>query len=145
MTIGGAYVVLQRRAAFTHAERRVEQLNVRVAITALAELTPDGVLARFDPEATVPGAWCASFAGRAGKGAEAPVHPALIVPNQILHGLAGVNDGIVPTASMGWGERLGTLEADHGRQIGVHVTPSSLYDSKAFFADVCDRLRERGL
>ena len=31
MTIGSAYVVLQRRAAFTHAERRVEQLNVRVA------------------------------------------------------------------------------------------------------------------
>ena len=31
VTIGGAYVVLQRRAAFTHAERRVEQLNVRVA------------------------------------------------------------------------------------------------------------------
>ena len=31
VTIGGFYVVLQRRASFTHAERRVEQLNVRVA------------------------------------------------------------------------------------------------------------------
>ena len=29
--LGSAYVVLQRRAAFTYAERRVEQLNVRVA------------------------------------------------------------------------------------------------------------------
>lgn len=112
---------------------------------ALAELTPEGVEARFDPDATLPGAWCASYAGRAGKGTEAPIHPGLVVPNRILYRLAGVNDGIVPTASMGWGERLGVLEADHGRQIGVQVTPSELYDSKAFFERLCERLRERGL
>ena len=111
---------------------------------ALAELTPEAVMARFPDEGLIPGAWCASFASRAGKGATAPMYPPLVVPNRILYGLAGPNDGIVPTASMWWGERLGLLEADHARQIGLRLTPGA-FDSKAFFEGICERLRERGL
>ena len=112
---------------------------------ALAELTPDAVAARFRPEETVEGVWCASFAGRAGKGTDVPIYPPLVVPNRILYGLAGENDGIVPTASAAWGERLGTLDADHARQIGLRLTPATAYDSLRFFEDVCERLRARGL
>ncbi|MDT7857753.1 lipase [Rubrivirga sp. S365] len=111
---------------------------------ALAELTPDAVAAQFDPDETVDGAWCASFAGRAGRGTAVPVSPPLVVPNRILYGLAGVNDGIVPEASAAWGERLGTVEADHARQIGLGIGAAG-HDACAFFDRLCDRLRERGL
>ena len=112
---------------------------------ALAELTPEAVAERFDPEDTVPGAWCASFTGRAGKGAAAPVSPPLVVPNRILYGLAGVNDGIVPEASGVWGEHLGAVEADHARQVGLAWTSAGGFESCAFFEGVCGVLRERGL
>lgn len=125
------------RAAYVGAAPRTE--------VALAELAPEAVAERFDPEETVPGAWCASFAGRAGKGTGVPVSPPLVVPNRVLHGLAGVNDGIVPTASAWWGERLGTVDADHARQVGLRLPPAGGFDSRDFFAGVCDRLRERGL
>lgn len=125
------------RAAYEGAPPHAEE--------ALAELTPEGVLDRFDPKETVPGAWCASYAARAGRGTDVPIHPALVVPNRVLHGLAGVNDGIVPTESMGWGERLGVLDADHARQVGVKVTASAAYDSFAFFERHVEALRARGL
>lgn len=112
---------------------------------AVAELTPEAVRAAFPDEATVDGVWCASFDSRAGKGTDVPIYAPLIVPNRILHGLAGVNDGIVPQSSMGWGERLGTLDADHARQIGLRLTPTTEYDSMAFFEAHVERLRERGL
>ena len=112
---------------------------------SLAELTPDAVATRFDPDETVPDCWCASFASRAGQGTDVPMYPPLIVPNRLLYHRAGVNDGIVPTDSMGWGEPLGVLDADHARQIGMAWTPSSRYDSLAFFERHADRLRARGL
>lgn len=112
---------------------------------ALEELAPDAVRARFPTGETIPGAWCASYDSRAGKGTGTAVYPPLVVPNRILHALAGLNDGIVPTASMGWGEPLGTLDADHARQIGLRLTPSARFDSCAFYLAHCDRLRERGL
>ena len=112
---------------------------------AIAELVPDAVAARLDPERRIDGAWCASFAGRAGKGTDVPMYPPLVVPNRILYGLAGVNDGIVPTASMAWGEDLGVLDADHARQIGLRVPGTSGHDSVTFFLDLAARLRARGL
>jgi triacylglycerol lipase len=112
---------------------------------ALAGLTPDAVAARFPPDETIDDAWCASYVSRAGIGTRAPMHPALQVPHRVLHRLAGANDGIVPTASMAWGEPLGTVEADHARQVGITVTPSRLYRSTAFVAAHADRLRARGL
>jgi len=124
------------RAAYESAPPHAE--------AALAELTPEAVTARFDPDETIPGAWCASWCARAGKGTDVPMYPPLIVPNRILYGLAGLNDGIVPTASMPWGEALGTLDADHARQIGMKVSASA-YDSCAFFEAHCEALRARGL
>ncbi len=115
------------------------------AEAALAELVPEAARVAFPADETVPGAWCASYAGRAGKGTDAPMYPPLVVPNRILYGLAGVNDGIVPTESGWWGERLGTLDADHARQIGLRWTSAAAYDSCAFFERHCEALRERGL
>ena len=115
------------------------------AAEAIGELAPAAVASRFDAEATIDGAWCASFASRAGKGTDVPMYPPLVVPNRILYGLAGVNDGIVPTASMAWGECLGTLDADHARQIGLRVPGTGGHDSVTFFLDLAERLRARGL
>lgn len=112
---------------------------------ALAGLAPDAVAARFPPDEIVDGAWCASYDARAGIGTRAPMHPALQVPHRVLHRLAGDNDGIVPTASMAWAEPLGTVEADHARQVGIVVSPSRLYRSTAFVAAHAERLRARGL
>ncbi|WP_412068097.1 lipase family alpha/beta hydrolase [Rubrivirga sp. IMCC43871] len=123
------------RAAYESAPPHAE--------AALAELTERAVEALFSPDETIPGMWCASWAAHAGKGTDIPMYPPLVVPNRILHGLAGLNDGIVPTASMHWGERLGTLAADHARQIGLG--PSPTFDSLAFFVAHCDALRARGL
>ena len=114
------------------------------AAVALAELTPEGVAARF-PEATIPGVWCASFAARAGKGTTARMYPPLVLPNRILYALSGLNDGIVPTASAAWGEALGVLDADHARLVGLSLTPSALFESRTFYRSVCERLAARGL
>lgn len=114
------------------------------ALEALAELAPAAVAARFD-DATLPGVWCAHYASRAGRGTDIPMYPPLVVTNRILYRLAGLNDGIVPTASMAWGEPLGVIDADHARQIGMAVGPSRRFDSLRFFDGHCDRLRDRGL
>lgn len=125
------------RAAYETAPPEAEE--------AVAELAPEAVAARFDPGATIPGVWCASFTSRAGKGTDVPMYPPLVVPNRILYGLAGRNDGIVPTASMAWGEDLGCIDADHARQIGLKVPGTRGHDSKAFFLELAETLRTRGL
>ena len=125
------------RAAYESAPPRVTE--------ALVELTPEAVTDLLDPEETVLDTWCASWSGRAGKGTDVPMYPPLMVPNRILYRLQGINDGIVPTAGSWWGEHLGTIDADHARQIGMAVTGSRLYDSRAFFEAHAETLRERGL
>ena len=123
------------RAAYADAEPH--------AAAALAELTPASAALRFGAP-TVPGVWCASFAARAGQGATASVYPPLVVPNRILHRLAGLNDGIVPTASAVWGEPLGVLDADHARLVGLALRPSATFESRAFYLSVCERLAAKG-
>ena len=111
---------------------------------ALAELSPAAVCRGFAPAHPPPeGVWCASFAGRAGRGTPVPCSASLRLMNRLLYRLQGVNDGIVPTAGAWWGERLGTLDADHARQIGLGRARG--FDSLAFFAGVADTLRRRGL
>ncbi|MEM1056339.1 MAG: alpha/beta fold hydrolase [Bacteroidota bacterium] len=112
---------------------------------ALAELTRASVRERFPLDETIPNAWCASFTGRAGKGTETAITPTLALPNRILYAAEGVNDGIVPTAGGVWAEHLGTLEADHARQIGLKMLTGGTYDSREFFLSICHQLRERGL
>ena len=112
---------------------------------ALRELTRESVRARFPEGETIPGAWCASYVGRAGKGTDVPMTPTLALPNRIIYAAEGVNDGIVPTDGGWWGEQLGILDADHARQIGLKLLPGGAYDSREFFLSVCARLRHRGL
>ncbi len=112
---------------------------------ALAELTPETVAAAFPTDELVDGCWCASYSSRAGAGTPVSMYPPLVVTNRILHRLAGVNDGIVPTASMAWGDSLERLDADHARQIGMALTLSRHYSSLAFFEAHAERLRARGL
>ncbi len=114
------------------------------ALDAIAELTPEAVSARFGDE-TVPGVWCSSYDSAAGQGTRVPMYPPLLVPNRILYRLAGLNDGIVPTSAMSWGEPLGTLHADHARQIGLGPGAAARFDSRGFFRGHCDRLRDCGL
>ena len=125
--------------------RAAYELELPNTAPALAELSRESVRRLFPREETIPGAWCASFAGRAGKGTNTPIAPGLALPNRILHRAEGVNDGIVPTDGAWWGERLDLLEADHGRQIGLRLLPDSTFDSREFFLSICERFRERGL
>ena len=111
---------------------------------ALEELTPEYVAATFDPAHPVPeGVYCASYAARAGKGTDVPVFPPLVVPNRVLHRIAGENDGIVATASARWGEDLGTLDADHARLVGFR-TSNAGFDAGAFYLSIADHLRAKG-
>ena len=114
------------------------------ALDAIAELRPQAVRCRFGDE-TLPDAWCASYDSAAGQGTDVPMFPPLLVPNRILYRLAGLNDGIVPTSAMAWGEPLGRLHADHARQIGLGPGASARFDSCGFFEGHCGRLRDRGL
>ncbi|MEM8560418.1 MAG: lipase [Bacteroidota bacterium] len=112
----------------------------------LGELTPEAVLRRFDPERPLPSPiYCASVSSRAGKGAPVAIqYVPLMVPNQILYRLAGVNDGIVPTASMAWGDHLGTISADHAALVGMKLMPGGI-DAKAFYRSLVEHLAARGL
>jgi len=112
---------------------------------ALAGLTPETVAARFPSDEAVDGAWCGSYTSAAGGGTPATLHPGLVVPHRLLARLSGASDGIVPTASMAWGDVLGHVEADHARQVGIALWPSRLYRSTDFVAAHAERLRTRGL
>lgn len=112
---------------------------------ALWELSPAFVEETFNPAHPMPeGIFCGSYAGQAGKGTDVPIYPPLVVPNRLLYDLAGVNDGLVPTENARWGEDLGTLDADHAKQIGFRLAPGE-FDSKAFFLQVVRDLAARGL
>ena len=114
------------------------------ARAALEELTPDYLEATFNPAHPMPaGIYCASYAGQAGKGTDENMYPPLAVPNRILYRLSGLNDGLVAVESARWGLDLGTVEADHARQIGLRFAGSS-FDSKAFYPGIADHLRTQG-
>lgn len=60
----------------------------------------------------------------------------------------GENDGIVPTASMAWGENLGMIFADHFDEVGqiADGTPDGdPFDHRAFYLSEARRLRAAGL
>jgi pimeloyl-ACP methyl ester carboxylesterase len=59
----------------------------------------------------------------------------------------GDNDGFVPTASMVWGEHLGSVAADHLDEIGQLADPSfegDPFDHRAFYLAELDRLAAAG-
>jgi triacylglycerol lipase len=116
---------------------------------ALEELTPEyaaGVFAPAHPPEALraAGVYCASYAGRAGRGTPVLVSPPLAYTNRLLYRLDGVNDGLVAVESARWEHFLGTVDADHARQVGLRLAPSS-FDSRAFYLGVARHLRARGL
>jgi len=111
---------------------------------ALHELTPTFVCEQFNPHhPDAEGVYYGSWAGRAGKGTDTPISPALLLHNRILYAAEGINDGMVPTASARWGESLGTVEADHLRQVGMGL-PGRGFDSLGFFLRIARDLAARG-
>lgn len=110
---------------------------------ALSELTPEAVSTRFDTE-PIAGVFCASYSAAAGKGTDAPIHPALLLPNRILFGKEGKNDGMVSTESASWAESLDTLAVDHLRLQGFSWPGAPDFDSNDFFLSICRILHDRG-
>ncbi|HLT46955.1 MAG TPA: hypothetical protein VK002_06980 [Rubricoccaceae bacterium] len=116
---------------------------------ALAEMTPAAVAGVFEPAHPIApllaaGVYCASYAGQAGRGTDVGIYPPLALANRILYRLGGLNDGYVTVESARWGRFLGTVDADHARQIGLRLTPSA-FDSRAFYLAVAQHLRAQGL
>lgn len=68
------------------------------------------------------------------------LNPMLMPAHLYLSQKMGPNDGLVPVSSQVWGERLGTIEADHWAQIGWSVT----FDAPEFYARVAEELRKTG-
>lgn len=129
------------RAAYEMAPPNVRE--------ALEELTPEHAAAVFEPLHPVAplraeGIYCASYAGRAGKGTPVSVYPPLALANRILYDLDGVNDGLVTVESARWERFLGTVDADHARQVGLRITASA-FDARRFYLGIAQHLRAQGL
>jgi triacylglycerol lipase len=112
---------------------------------ALRELTPDYMEATFNPEVPDhPDVDYWSYGCQAGKGTDVPIAPIFRYLNQYLFEREGVNDGIVSVQSARWGEYQGTVDADHGRQVGISSGLASHFDSNAFYASIAQNLADEG-
>jgi len=115
------------------------------ALTAISELTPDYMATTFNPSVPDhPAVRYWSYAGQAGKGTNVPLDPFFYVLNTMVHKREGINDGYVPVDSAKWGTFLGTIDADHARQIGIASSLGGDFDANAFYADIVRRLVEEG-
>lgn len=124
------------RAAYEAEEPHTEQ--------ALREMTPAFVCEQFNPDLPDhPDVRYVSWAGRAGRGTDVPISPALYYANRVLYDAAGVNDGYVPVQSAQWGTFRGTVDADHARQAGLPLAAGD-FDTKAFFLRLVRDLAEQG-
>lgn len=85
-----------------------------------------------------------SYAGASGRGTETAINPLLTPLNLLLHTREGINDGYVSVKSAQWGTFLGTIEADHLREIGVQITPGGTFKAPAFFTEVVRHLSKEG-
>lgn len=104
------------------------------ALSAIGELTPDHVQEEFNPKVPDhPSVTYRSYAGRAGKGTSVPINPLLVLYNTTLYDKEGVNDGFVSIESARWGEFKGTLDADHGVQVGLKRTPGASFEPQEFY------------
>ena len=115
------------------------------ALTAVSELTPEYMATTFNPSVPDHSSvqyW--SYAGQAGKGTDVPLDPFFYVLNAITYKREGVNDGYVSVDSAKWGTFLGTIDADHARQIGIASSLGGAFDAKAFYADIARRLAQEG-
>lgn len=114
-------------------------------LTSVAELTPEYICERFNPQVSDhPSVRYYSYAGRAGKGTGVPINPVLAVLSRLLYAREGENDGFVSVESAQWGEFLGTIDADHSRQVGIAFPGSGDFDANAFYCSVVKRLADDG-
>ncbi len=112
----------------------------------VSEMTPSFVKETFNPAVPDhPDVQYRSFAGAAGRGASAPVHPWLRLQNGLLYKSEGVNDGFVSVESARWGTFLGTIPADHPREVGINLFPGSDFDAAGFYEDLVRQLATEGL
>jgi triacylglycerol lipase len=113
---------------------------------ALHELTPQYVEHTFNQQVPDhPDVQYWSYGCRAGKGTDTPIDPIFRYLNKYLYEKEGVNDGIVSVQSGRWGEYLGTVDADHARQVGIRSSLAATFDSNAFYASIAEKLAQNGL
>ena len=114
-------------------------------LRAVSELTPEHMQSTFNPDVPDhPAVRYWSYAGKAGRGTDVPLDPFFYVLNSIVYKQEGVNDGYVSVDSAKWGTFLGTIDADHARQIGIRSSFAADFDSNAFYADVTRMLADEG-
>jgi triacylglycerol lipase len=117
--------------------------NVR---QALRELTPEHVENTFNEEVpNHPDVQYWSYGCQAGTGTDTPVDPIFRYLNNYLYEKEGVNDGIVSVQSARWGDYLGTVNADHARQVGIRSSLAAHFDSNEFYASIAQKLANEGL
>jgi triacylglycerol lipase len=113
---------------------------------ALNELTPEYVENTFNEEVPDhPDVQYWSYGCQAGKGTDIPIDPIFRYLNNYLYEQEGVNDGIVSVRSARWGEYLGTINADHARQVGIRSRLAASFDAKEFYASIAQKLANEGL
>jgi triacylglycerol lipase len=113
---------------------------------ALKELTPEYIENTFNEEVpNHPDVQYWSYGCQAGTGTDIPIDPIFRYLNNYLYEREGVNDGIVSVRSARWGDYLGTVDADHARQVGLRSRLAASFDSNAFYASIAERLADEGL
>jgi triacylglycerol lipase len=112
---------------------------------ALEELTPDFVENTFNEAVpNHPGVNYYSYGFQAGKGTSVPIDPLFRYFNRHLYEQEGPNDGFVSVESARWGQYLGTIDADHARQVGLESRLAGSFDSNAFYTSIAQMLAENG-
>jgi triacylglycerol lipase len=112
---------------------------------ALRELTPSYVESTFNEEVPDhPDVEYWSYGCQAGEGTEIPIDPIFRYFNSYLFEHEGPNDGIVSVRSARWGDYLGTIDADHARQVGMKSRLAASFDANSFYASIAQRLADRG-
>jgi len=112
---------------------------------ALRELTPSYVESTFNKEVSDhPDVDYWSYGCQAGEGTDIPIDPIFRYFNSYLFEHEGLNDGIVSVRSARWGEYLGTINADHARQVGMKSRLAASFDANEFYASIAQRLADHG-
>lgn len=110
---------------------------------ALEELTPEYVTETFNPAVPDhPDVEYWSYGCQAGKGTPIPIDPIFRFLNRSLYAEEGPNDGIVSVQSARWGRYLGTVDADHARQVGLSSGLAAPFNSNAFYASIAQTLAD---
>ena len=102
-------------------------------VRALHDLTTDA-LERFNRE--VPDAPGVAYCSVVGRSVLTQTNPLLWPSHAYLSARSGANDGLVPSASQGWGKVIREVEADHWAQIGWSLS----FDAVGLYEDILREL-----